>query len=173
MVVVNLTATNTTATGYLAAIPGSSTCAGTSNDTSGPGQSPSNRVIVPLAGGTVTIVNASGYTDFAIDVSGWFTDGSNPAASGGVYTPVPPSRLFDTRNGYGPLGPGGIRPLPGARRHWVARAGTTAAAGRQPPPPRCRPKGDPARRHDGGDQHRGRQRDGAQQLPGGVPRPRP
>jgi hypothetical protein len=126
-VAINLTATNTTATGYLAAIPGGSTYAGTSNVNFGPAQSASNRVIVPLAGGAVTIVNASGYTDFAIDVSGWFTDGSNPAASGGVYTPVPPSRLFDTRAGYGPLGPGGIRPLPGAGRNGISAAATTAA----------------------------------------------
>ncbi len=105
-VALNVTATNGTAPSFLAAYPAGTAWPGTSNLNFGPGDKIPNRVIVPLQGGAVTIINASGTVDVLVDVGGWFTDGSDPAATGGIYTPVPPSRLLDTRIGGSPLGPG-------------------------------------------------------------------
>ena len=45
-----------------------------------------------------------------VDVNGWFTDGSNPSATGGTFNGVTPVRILDTRVGTGgfhaPLGAG-------------------------------------------------------------------
>jgi len=66
------------------------------------------------AGGQVTVYNGSvGSTDIVVDVSGWV---ATPAASlgpDGLYNPVVPTRIADTRPGFqvGPnptVGPGGV-----------------------------------------------------------------
>jgi hypothetical protein len=126
-VALNVTATNGTATSFLAAYPAGSAWPGTSNLNFGRGDNVPNRVIVPLQGGAVTIINASGDVDVLVDVSGWFTDGSDPAAAGGIYTPVPPSRLLDTRLGGSPLGPGQSMAIAVAGRQGVPGGARTAA----------------------------------------------
>jgi hypothetical protein len=73
-----------------------------SNLNFGAGQVRAVRVIVPVgAGGKVSIFNHFGDTDVVADVGGWFTDGTNPTATGDVYTPINPTRILDTRNGTG------------------------------------------------------------------------
>jgi hypothetical protein len=63
------------------------------------GQTVPNRVIVPLdASGSISFYNAYGSVDVIADVSGWFTDASNPSATGSRFAPVPPARILDTRS---------------------------------------------------------------------------
>src|SRR5262249_61295234 len=99
------------------------------------GQTVPNRVMVGLgSGGSVSIYNGYGTVDIVADVNGWFTDASNPSATGSWFTPVTPARILDSRYGTGGyLPPGG--PDPG----WpVARArpgGRPRMADPTPPAP--------------------------------------
>jgi hypothetical protein len=112
-VVLNVTATDTTAPSYLTVWPAGSLQPQTSNLNFGPGQTVPNRVIVPLgSGGQVSIYNQQGSANVVVDVGGWFTDSSNPAATGDLFTPSPsPVRVVDTRTGPGPVGTLGQTPL--------------------------------------------------------------
>ena len=60
-----------------------------------------NRVIVPVSSdGTVEILSSAGTPDIVVDVAGWFTDASNPSATGALFTPaIAPTRVCDTRSG--------------------------------------------------------------------------
>ena len=66
--------------------------------------------------------------DVLVDISGWFTDGSNPAATGGVYTPLTPGRLLDTRFGGSPLGAGETRPIAIAGHNCVPASGAAVVS---------------------------------------------
>ncbi|MDQ2725653.1 MAG: hypothetical protein M3Y36_09190, partial [Actinomycetota bacterium] len=118
-VVLNVTATNTTAFSVLTAYPDGTTLPLASNLNFAPGQTVANRVIVPVsAGGKVDLYNAFGSVDAVVDVSGWFTDTSNPSATGTTFSATGPTRLADTRPGSGEpdagmtLGPGGTVRVP-------------------------------------------------------------
>jgi hypothetical protein len=66
-------------------------------------------------------------TDLMVDVDGWFTAQAAPYGTAGLFVPVQPTRLFDTRPGVGQAGYTGPKPS----------AGTTVAvriAGRGPVP---------------------------------------
>lgn len=104
--VVQLTATNTTADGYLTAYSGAAPAAPTaSNVNFVTGQTTSNRAIVPLgADGTINIFNHAGTTDVVVDLVGSFSDATGAPTAGALFTPVAPTRLIDTRTGR-PLGP--------------------------------------------------------------------
>ena len=113
-VVLNVTATNTTATSYVTAYPDGINPPLASNLNFVAGQTVPNRVIVPVgADGKVDLYNYIGRVDTVVDVSGWYTDGSNPAATGSSFVATGPTRLADTRPGSGradagrTLGPGG------------------------------------------------------------------
>ncbi|GGV18201.1 hypothetical protein GCM10010495_36290 [Kitasatospora herbaricolor] len=108
-VVLNVTATEPTDTGYLAVRPGGqSGRPGTSNLNFAPGQTVPNQVIVPVGpDGKVEIFNNSGGTHVIADVAGYYGPGGK-----GLFTPVPPTRLTDTRTGPGtPLGAYGTLPV--------------------------------------------------------------
>ncbi len=110
--VLNMTVTNPTTRGYLTVWPSGAPQPMASNLNFIPGQTVANRVAVKLgASGQVSIFNLQGTTDVVVDVGGWFTDGSDPAAAGGQFTGVTPARILDTRFGTGgfftPVGPGG------------------------------------------------------------------
>ena len=100
--VLNVAVTNTTATSYLTVYPDRRSPA--------PGRQPElhraatrcrNRVMAKLGtGGKVTIYNNAGSTDVIVDVGGWYTDAS-VAGTTGVYTPLIPARILDTRDGTG------------------------------------------------------------------------
>ena len=68
--------------------------------------------------GLVDIYNAVGTLDVAVDVDGWFTDASNPAATGALYAPLRPSRICNTQSGSNTectsktLGPLGVLKVP-------------------------------------------------------------
>ncbi len=103
-VVLNLTVTNPTATGYLTAYPNQGyggvpqNRPTSSNVDFQAGQTAPNLAVVPVGpDGIVDLYNGSGGTvNLIADVSGYFTQS---AASG--YSPLSPARLVDTRKGVG------------------------------------------------------------------------
>jgi hypothetical protein len=110
-VVLNLTVTNPTAASYLTVFPTGAARPVVSNLNFVAGQTVPNRVEVKLGtNGQVDIFNAGGMVDVIADANGWFTDGSNPTAAGGMTTGLTPARVLDTRNGTGgfnaPIGSG-------------------------------------------------------------------
>jgi hypothetical protein len=105
-VVLNVTATNPTAAGYVTAWPKGATQPVASNLNFAAGQTVPNRVIVKVGtGGKVSLYNPAGTVDLVADVNGWFTDGTSNTASGDVFTGTTPSRIMDTRLGGAPAGP--------------------------------------------------------------------
>ncbi|NNN20370.1 MAG: hypothetical protein HKL80_00005, partial [Acidimicrobiales bacterium] len=95
-VVANVTATNTTSSGYLTAFPGPSLPTA-SNLNFGIGQSVANRVIVPInSNGDISIYNFLGSVDVIVDINGYYT-GSSSATTGSFFTGTTPSRICDTR----------------------------------------------------------------------------
>ena len=106
-VVLNVTVTNPTAGSYLTVYPAGSGMPLASNLNYVGGQTVANRVVAKLgAGGQLSFYNAVGSVDVIADVAGWFTDASNPAATGSTFVGVTPVRILDTRNGLGKLGQG-------------------------------------------------------------------
>ncbi len=105
-VVVNLTATETKAAGFLTAYASGKTKPNASNVNFGPGQTVPNLAVVPLGpDGKVTIANTSSDTTQVIaDVAAYFKGGTPTAV--GAFTATPPSRFLDTRSSSGPV-PGG------------------------------------------------------------------
>jgi hypothetical protein len=119
-VTLNLTTTGSSSNSYLSIVPSGSAPAVVSNLNFTAGQTLANRVFVPLGpDGKVSIYNAEGSTEVVVDVTGWMTDGSDPAATGGLYTGVTPVRILDTRDGtggwMGRIGPASrvYAPIPG------------------------------------------------------------
>ncbi|MDQ2724080.1 MAG: hypothetical protein M3Y36_01070 [Actinomycetota bacterium] len=105
---VQVTATTTSAPGFLTAYAGGATRPTASNVNFAPGETASNRAIVPVGpNGDINIYNSAGKTDVVVDVVGLFGDGTgvNAATTGSLYTPIVPARLADTRSDAGALGP--------------------------------------------------------------------
>ncbi len=99
-VVLNVTATDTTAPGYLTVFPGG-TPPTASNLNWAAGGTVANLVVAALnSSGGVTIYNHSGSTDVVIDAMGYFTQaGATGAEFDALATPT---RICDTRTGTGP-----------------------------------------------------------------------
>jgi hypothetical protein len=111
-VVLNVTVTNPSAPSYLTVFPTGGTNPVVSNLNFSAGQTVPNRVVVKVgAGGKLTFFNAAGSVDVIADVAGWFTDVSNPVATGSGFVGVTPTRLLDTRLGAGAFQPGETRSL--------------------------------------------------------------
>jgi hypothetical protein len=101
-VVLNVTATNPTAAGYLTIFPGGGIRPLASNLNFVPGQTVPNRVVAKVgSNGQVSFFNFQGNTDVVADVGGWFTDGSDATATGGQFTGLTPARILDSRFGQG------------------------------------------------------------------------
>lgn len=111
-VMVNLTVTQPTTSGFVTAFPTGTPVPATSNLDFSAGQTKANLVTVAVgAGGAISIFNHAGTTQVIVDVEGWF--GETAYASGpGLFTPINPERVADTRSGSGQpysgheLGPG-------------------------------------------------------------------
>ena len=110
-VVLNLTATDATA-GFLQVVPtGGTTAFGASSNVNVTtvGQTIPNLVVVPIgADGTVTVYSQSG-ANVVVDVIGYFTGAAAPLSSDGLFVPLDPARILDTRTG-----PGAPAAKPGA-----------------------------------------------------------
>jgi hypothetical protein len=111
-VALNLTATDAPSAGWIAALPSGSAVVGQSSSLNvvRPGQTVANLVIVPVGpDGAIRIVgNLSAAV--VVDVAGWFSDTSLPSSDAGLYVPVLPARLVDTRTGSAPLA-GAVAPV--------------------------------------------------------------
>jgi hypothetical protein len=106
-VVLNITATQPTATTYLTAWPAGEERPTASNLNLTPGRTVANLATVKVgSNGQVRLFNSSGSTHVIADVVGWY------GAAGDAHTrfhPLTPSRVLDTRSGPrggAPLGPG-------------------------------------------------------------------
>ena len=119
-IVLNVTATDTTAPSYLTVWPTGFTQPNASNLNWSTGETVPNMVILPVPGdGRISLYNSAGTADLIVDVLGWFPKG--PA-----FTGLTPARLMDTRanvqtidgdfRGAGALNPGQTRVLKVAGR---------------------------------------------------------
>ncbi|NUP42591.1 MAG: hypothetical protein HOY76_37580, partial [Streptomyces sp.] len=110
-VVMNVTAVNPTANGFVTVYPDGAAVPQASNLNFTAGETIPNLVIVPVAAnGTVDLRNAFGTVDLVADVTGYYT------ASGAAFSASGPVRLLDTRSGLGAragtVGPGGVVSIP-------------------------------------------------------------
>jgi hypothetical protein len=105
-VVVNLTATSSLASGFITAWPtGGPTPIVSNLNLDGTGSTRANLAIVRLGdGGRISLFDGPG-SDLIADVVGWFTDSSAAPAASGLFVPVRPQRLLDTRLESGPVAP--------------------------------------------------------------------
>ncbi len=94
-VALNVTATDTSAAGFLTVYPSGTLDPATSSLNWQPGTTAANLVVVPIgSNSSVTFHNASGRVDVIADLEGYFA----PTASGGAYfEPLVPTRIADTR----------------------------------------------------------------------------
>ena len=111
-VVLNITATNATSSGFLTAHHSGVSAPPTSNVNYGPGQMVANLAIVEVgADGYITISNTStGSVQIVVDASGYF-DNAGVWDAPGSYQPVAPNRALDTRTASGPVAGGSSVPL--------------------------------------------------------------
>ena len=101
-VALNVTVTDTTSGGYLTVSPTGGPRPLASNLNWNAGVTVPNMVIAKLsADGYLNVFNSQGSTDVIIDVVGWFDDGSTTEGAGGLFHPVTPDRVLDTRDGTG------------------------------------------------------------------------
>ncbi|WP_370414082.1 hypothetical protein [Streptomyces fradiae] len=121
-VVLNVTATNPTAGGFVSAYPSSTYRPSASSLNFAAGQTVSNLVTVPVVNGFVNFYNKNGSVDLIADVAGYYAAGTAASA----YHSVTPTRLMDTRDGTGvpkaQIPGGGTVTLP------VTEPGATAVA---------------------------------------------
>jgi hypothetical protein len=133
-VVLNVTVTAPTDAGFLTVFPTGVARPLASNLNFVPGQTVPNLVIAAVGtAGTVQIFNSAGNVDVIADVVGWFTDGTDPAATGSLFSGLTPARITDTRPGSGQpnagltLGTGGTLSVAVAGRGGVPVLGGPAA----------------------------------------------
>jgi hypothetical protein len=108
-VVMNVTAVNSVAAGFLEVFNNDADTAKSSNLNYSTNVVAPNLVVAPIGGeGTVKIyVHAS--THVIVDVIGFFTGSNSTASAQGLFVPFSPDRLIDTRDMGGPLAPGTLR----------------------------------------------------------------
>jgi hypothetical protein len=104
-----VTVTESTASGFWTVYPMGSGRPVVSNlNVVGSGTTIANQVIARLSGGSATVFSQTG-GHLVVDLVGWFTGPSSPPSDVGLFVPVSPSRLLDSREP--PLGA-----LPGHNR---------------------------------------------------------
>ncbi len=95
-VVLNLTAVDATASGYLTVYPDGTTAPATSNLNRSDAGAHAAAVTVRLgSNGVIDVLNSAGTVQVAVDIAGYYAPG------GGGYTSLQPCRLLDTRVGSG------------------------------------------------------------------------
>ncbi len=123
-----VTVTDSTGSGFWTVYPTGSTRPTASNlNVDGAGSTIANQVLAPLNGGQTTVYSQSG-GNLVIDLVGWFTGSSSPASDVGLFVPVTPARLLDSRQP--PLGampgPNRTAEVPVANRFNVPASGVGA-----------------------------------------------
>jgi IPT/TIG domain len=109
-VVLNVTATNTSAPSFLTVWPAGSPRATVSSLNWAAGETRPNLVNVSVgAGGQVSIYNSAGSADVVVDEEGYF---AAPVGTAGGYNSLSPARLLDTRSSGQTMGTGSTIDLP-------------------------------------------------------------
>jgi protocatechuate 3,4-dioxygenase beta subunit len=121
-VVLNVTATDATAAGFVTAWPEGARPSTSNLNVETVGQTIANQVVIPVgADGSIRLFTQNG-THLVADVTGWYTDATAATGTDGLFIPVSPYRIADSRSG-GKLAAGATLTL-------LAAAPATAAAGR-------------------------------------------
>jgi hypothetical protein len=127
----NVTVTKPTAAGYLTLYPTGVTRPLASNLNFVANQTVPNLVQVALGvGGKVSVYNSGGSSDVIFDVAGWVSTGGTVTGTAGLFRPLVPARLLDTRSGFGgshTVGPGQTINLPVAGSGGVPATGVSGA----------------------------------------------
>ena len=98
-VVLNVTAIGSSATTYLTVFPVGSLVPNASNLNVTPGVNQANLAVVALGtGGQVGIYNSAGTINVAVDVEGYFAAPSVSSSVPGLFHPIAPLRICDTRS---------------------------------------------------------------------------
>jgi hypothetical protein len=107
-IVINLTGTEASAAGFVTAYPfGISLPLASNVNLDGPGATAPNLAIVPLGpGGKIRVYSSHGAHVLG-DVTGYITDGSAALSTVGLFVPLTPERVFDTRPAQPAPGPKG------------------------------------------------------------------
>jgi hypothetical protein len=106
-VVVNLTVDASVGAGFWTVHPaGTALPLASALDTDSAGETRSSLTVVPLSGRAAIEVFSQTGGQVIVDLVGWFTGPTAPEASSGLFVPVAPHRLFDTRVDATPLAPG-------------------------------------------------------------------
>ncbi|MGW7451435.1 peptidoglycan recognition protein family protein [Streptomyces sp. NPDC054787] len=125
-VVLNVTATNPTATSYVSVFPSGTARTSASNLNFSAGQTIPNLVVVPVVDGKVSFYNNAGTVDLIADITGYFSD----STLGSTHTNIGPKRLMDTREGLGvpqaKVGGGQVVTLPVAGIEGIPETGVKA-----------------------------------------------
>ncbi len=126
-VVLNVTATDPTASSFVTVYPGGTSLPTASNLNFTAGETIANLVTVPVGSdGQVDLYNHTGNVNLVADVEGYYTS----SVGGSLYVPTSPSRVLDTRNGTGgfsaPVGAGATLSLPVEGVDGVPSSGVTA-----------------------------------------------
>jgi hypothetical protein len=109
-VVLNVTATQASADGWVIVYPDGQKLPYASNLNVAAGSTSANTVIVPLGTSRRIAIYTSHGAHIIADVVGYITDGSAPVSTSGRFVPVTPGRLFDSRNSPGvPIASGSAR----------------------------------------------------------------
>ena len=129
-VILNVTATDPTATSFLTLFPAGVATPVTSNLNWGQGQTVAKLVTVGLGAGAVGVYNAKGSVELVFDVAGYYSTPDASPGPDGLFNPLIPSRVLDTRTGNGAplakLNPGQTLNLQVTGRGGVPASGVSA-----------------------------------------------
>lgn len=131
--VLNVTATQTLAAGYFTVWPADTPIPVASNlNVPGPAYTVANQVIARVTNGRINVYSFAG-GDIIVDVNGYVTGDAAIAGADGLFVPLTPNRLLDTRTAGGfstglPIVSGGSITLPIADRGGVPPAGVQSVA---------------------------------------------
>lgn len=104
-VALNVTATESTGPGFVTVWPSGLGLPLASNlNLNRAGQTIANQVIVPVGPDGRVQLYAQRASHLVVDVAGWFTDAGAPPSSSGLFVPLNPNRILDTRTGNGSAG---------------------------------------------------------------------
>ncbi|HZX54220.1 MAG TPA: hypothetical protein VFE86_06045, partial [Ilumatobacteraceae bacterium] len=96
-VVLNVTGDQASLPGFVTVWPAGTDRPVVSNLNLSGGDTRANLAIVPVSTDGKVSLFTSGGVDLVADVAGWFTDGTAPDDSVGLFVPITPTRVLDTR----------------------------------------------------------------------------
>ena len=96
-VVLNVTADQAAADGFVTVWPTGADRPVVSNLNLVAGETRANLVVVRVGVGGQVSLYTSGGADLIADVAGWFTDSTAPLGTAGLFVPMTPTRIFDSR----------------------------------------------------------------------------